>query len=491
MQRFKTLALCVTAVAAIGAAGAPAAGAGTGVATIGCDGVQFDYADFPEGAAIDRQVVWVDDGTVIPDIEDLDLPAESNFVPLELTGTHRVGAYAEWQAESGQTQLWQEEEVDCGEPPPPTGLQHGVSRISCDGVQFTYTDFPEGATIDYQDVWVDDGTVIHDIQQYDIPAESNFVPLELTGTHWVGAYAYWQAESGQDHLWRHELQVDCNPPPPTSPPPDPPQAPPSRPHPASSTPPPPASSTPPPDPEPEPEPAPPAPSPPGEFPALGAAGKYAVFALNGSGSQSAAFSDDTIAGSVAVAPRARVKNRAGSMVDGSVFVGRGGSFRGSGQVTGRVLRRRDLASARADALAASGDAAALDATKSYDDVTAKTTVRGRSGLNVVDVSGAIDLVGESLTLRGPADARFVVNVAGPVTLGRGAAILAGGSVRANHVLINASGAGRLIDVGTGSTVEGTLLAPNAGGSIDGTAGSILLGDRFRIGSGAQVSFAGS
>ena len=209
MNRFKTFALCAVAMGAVGVFGAPVASAHNGHSVISCDGVQFTYADFPDGATIDRQVVWVDDGNEIPDIEQTDIPAEDNFVPLNLTGTHWVGAYATWNADGEERHLWRHEQVDCG------GEQHpgaATDEITCDGVDFHYTDFPDPGSVDTQVVFVDDGSVIPDDVQNDLPVppEDYTVPLDLagTGSHTVGVYVAWTGDDGPHTLWDQQ-NVDC------------------------------------------------------------------------------------------------------------------------------------------------------------------------------------------------------------------------------------------------------------------------------------------
>ena len=48
----------------------------------------------------------------------------------------------------------------------------------------------------------------------------------------------------------------------------------------------------------------------------------------------------------------------------------------------------------------------------------------------------------------------------------------------------------LIGTHVGNVVQGTLLGPNAGGSLDGAFGSLLLGRNFALMSGVRVTFQG-
>jgi hypothetical protein len=229
-----------------------------------------------------------------------------------------------------------------------------------------------------------------------------------------------------------------------------------------------------------------APAPAG-FPSLGGAAKFTVFALT----RPANFSNDTVHGDVAVAAGAGVTNQAPSTIDGNVLVAAGASFSGPGKVTGTVSANQDLTAARAAAIDASAAAAALSAGVTYGDVTTDTTITGVSGLNVVNITGSVNLSNAWLTLTGPADAYFVVNVAGSIKLGGTGGIRVGAPMAPGQLLVNLTGSGGgLIGTHVGNVIQGTLLGPNAGGSLDGAFGSLLLGQKFSLMSGAQVSYQG-
>jgi hypothetical protein len=169
----------------------------------------------------------------------------------------------------------------------------------------------------------------------------------------------------------------------------------------------------------------------------------------------------------------------------------GGKFSGPGKVNGTVFTNQNLASAVTDALNASAAAAALTPNFTFGNITSNTTVTGVSGLNVVKVTGNINLNNASLTLCGPADAAFVVNVAGSLTLVGTGGIGVCSTVPADQLLINMTGSGNsLINTHIGNTVEGTLLGPNVGGTLDGGFGSLILGQNFSLMSGVQVTFEG-
>jgi hypothetical protein len=235
----------------------------------------------------------------------------------------------------------------------------------------------------------------------------------------------------------------------------------------------------------------PCPGAPAGYPNLGAAAGYTVFALNGGTTQKVNFSLTTVNGNVAVASGATVTNQAPSTVKGNVYVDAGGSFGGPGKVTGTVFpNQSQVATARTAALSASSQAAALSPNFTYGNITSNTTVTGVSGLNVVDVNGNINLSNASLTLSGLSDAFFVVNVSGSITLGGNGGIVVGGSVSPSHLIINMTGSGNLINTHVGNVVQGTLLGPNVGGTLDGAFGSLLLGRDFSLMSGVTETFEG-
>jgi len=230
---------------------------------------------------------------------------------------------------------------------------------------------------------------------------------------------------------------------------------------------------------------------PSGFPSLGGAAGFAAFALDASGTgQNVNFSNDTVNGDAAVASAAAVRNQAPSTIHGDVYLDSAGEFSGPGKVSGSLFANQDLADARNDALAASAQAAGLSANFSYADITSNTTINGLSGLNVISVNGNINVTNASLTLTGPADAFFVVNVAGSIALGGAGGIQVGGEVPTSQLIINMTGSGNLINKHVGNVVQGTLLGPNVGGLPGGALGSLLLGRNFGLMSGVHVTYEG-
>jgi hypothetical protein len=232
------------------------------------------------------------------------------------------------------------------------------------------------------------------------------------------------------------------------------------------------------------------------YPNLGGAAAFSLFALNGNGEQVAeleeqegVLSHETIEGDVGVGPKATVITHPPSTVNGNVYVDSEGSFEGPGEVTGTVFTNQNLDGDRMDAINASKEGAALSPTFTYSNITSNTTVTGVAGLNVIDVTGNITLANTSLTLSGPANAFFVVNVAGSISLTGHGEILVGGQAKSDHVLVNMTGEGA-VNTSAEAVIEGTLLGPYAEGKLDGTFGPLLLGENFRLNSDALVTYEG-
>lgn len=325
----------------------------------------------------------------------------------------------------------------------------GKVTISCTGVTFSYHSFPKTGTNSVNETVTINGKVVaKKTFTFTGPTATNTIPIHgMTGETVTGT-ATWTVDGG-GHASATEKLSGCKPPPPCK-------------------------------------------GAPTGFPDLGGAYKFTVFALNGTGgTQSANFSLDTVDGNVGVADGATVTNQAPSKIDGNVYVDSTGSFSGPGTVSGTVYTGQNVSGDRTDAINASADAAGLSPTVTYSSITSTTTVTGNPGLNVVDITGSVNLNNGSLILSGPSNAYFVVNIGGSITLVGNGGIEVGGSVSATHLVINMTGNGSgLIQTHVGNTVEGTLLAPYAGGSLDGAFGSLLLGEDFTLMSGVQVSYQG-
>ncbi len=229
---------------------------------------------------------------------------------------------------------------------------------------------------------------------------------------------------------------------------------------------------------------------PSTFLNLGPAGQETVFALNTTGGkQTANFSNVTVNGDVSIAAGATLQLMAPSTINGNLFVDAAGSWsKGPGKVTGTVSTGLNLSAARQAALNASAQAAALAPNFTFGNITGNQTVTGVAGLNVVKITGNINLSDHSLTLTGPPGAFFIINLAGSLTLGGSGGIVTAGSVLPSQVLVNMTGTGALINTHVGNIINAIVLGPNVGGTIHSANGSFLLGRDFTLMSGAKVTF---
>ncbi len=232
-------------------------------------------------------------------------------------------------------------------------------------------------------------------------------------------------------------------------------------------------------------PVPPCPRQTTSYPTLEPSSPFALFALDGVNKQQGTLSGVTVNGNVAVAPGASLVTQTASTVTGNMYLGSGASFTGPLTVSGTTQTGVNLTSARLIAGVVNALAGVLRPNSSYASVSANTTVIGVAGLNVVSVKGNINLSNATLTLSGPSNAFFVLDVGGSVTLSGTGAIKVGGSVPSTRVLINMTGGGA-INTGAGTIVEGTLLGPTSGGSLSGGFGDLLLGANFSLMPGTRV-----
>ena len=213
---------------------------------------------------------------------------------------------------------------------------------------------------------------------------------------------------------------------------------------------------------------------------------YALFALDGvKGKQQGTLDGATVNGNVAVASGASLLSGPLSTITGSLFLENGGSTSGPLAITGATHSGSNLALQRLVAVAVNAIAGSLRGNYNYSSITSNTTVTGVSGINVVSVKGNINLSNAALTLNGPANAFFVIDVGGSITLSGNGAIKVGGSAMSSRVLVNMTSAS-VITTGPEDIVEGTLLAPSSGGSLAGGFGNLLLGANFTLAPGAQV-----
>jgi choice-of-anchor A domain-containing protein len=189
-------------------------------------------------------------------------------------------------------------------------------------------------------------------------------------------------------------------------------------------------------------------------------------------------------------------------VMGNVYLGNNASpnFSGGNQVSGTTFTNQNvpLMQAASDASNASKAFAALAPTQSVPGgaISGTTTINAANpgGVNVVNLSGLKLGNGQTLTLNGPAGTQFILNNSGGMTLTGGQINLTGG-LTANDVVLNFTGAAPQISTsggGNASVVNGIILAPGSGTTVDFSPGLVngevlAGGNHLHFVSGAEVN----
>jgi hypothetical protein len=107
---------------------------------------------------------------------------------------------------------------------------------------------------------------------------------------------------------------------------------------------------------------------------------------------------------------------------------------------------------------------------------------------VIKVNGNIDLNNANLTLSGPSNASFIIDVSGNLTLVGTASLLTSG-VSDRNALYNFTGSNASINTHVGDVVNGVLLADGSSSqmTLDGTFNGELIGNDITLMSGAVVN----
>ncbi len=207
---------------------------------------------------------------------------------------------------------------------------------------------------------------------------------------------------------------------------------------------------------------------------LGAAEEFSVFAQAGSTFKMKDGDRFTgLVGDVGLGPNSRQEFDDGLLTGTLVVDPSADNQSGNDVVVSGGTESRNLSEAAADAAYAALAASVLDPTQTFGKIESSVTITGVSGLNVIAIQ-VIDLdKEETLTLVGPPDAAFVLNVSGKFKLKDGSSLSVAGGLAADRVLINILGS-EDSSIEEGSMVIGTILSPNAKFKIKG-AGSTLLG----------------
>jgi len=160
----------------------------------------------------------------------------------------------------------------------------------------------------------------------------------------------------------------------------------------------------------------------------------------------------------------------GGTINGSIYGGDGTSFAisGSPSISGGTFTNSSLVlQAVADATSAASYYAGLAANESVSASIFSNggTITGSGGLNVIDVTGGINLSRSTLTLSGTASDTFVINVTGGIDLSRSNIVLSG--INPDQVLFNLAGTGTELTTTGDSDTAGIFLAANGGINLSG------------------------
>ncbi len=214
---------------------------------------------------------------------------------------------------------------------------------------------------------------------------------------------------------------------------------------------------------------------------LGTAASYSVLGLANTQINNAQV---TITGNEGISAGGKLTNGAPSVITGNVYQSAAGQYTGTGTLSGSVITNASLLTQNdTDAQNAATVAAGLTATQTFAAINAATTITGNGGLNVINITGGINLNNAALTLSGTASDVFIVNVTGnsPTFAGTGGLLLAGG-VTPNHVLYDfettAGPAAGTFTSAAGETFDGTLLGTNFTFNLDGALiGGLISGGK--------------
>ena len=141
----------------------------------------------------------------------------------------------------------------------------------------------------------------------------------------------------------------------------------------------------------------------------------------------------------------------------------------AGKIGGTVFET-DMSGPAADAIAASTALAAMTTTQSYGALTGSTTIAGNGCINVISITGDIDLGGNrEVTITGTTDDYFVINLSGDLlTSGTADVVLDG--MDPSHVIFNLTTPGARVELGGDSGGDFTILNPAGEIYLHGNSG---------------------
>jgi hypothetical protein len=166
-------------------------------------------------------------------------------------------------------------------------------------------------------------------------------------------------------------------------------------------------------------------------------------------------------------------------VQGTVFEGTSTTVSKDKKATLNQVTSGDLSSLSQTITAFAAAETALPSNSQLASISSSMTLTGSGGMNVIQVTGDINLTGGStLTLSGSTTDIFVINVLGKITVAGNGAILVTGGVPAKNVIFNNIGTGNEIVLSGNGAVAGTFLATQRGAQVSGNGqmqGAIIAG----------------
>jgi choice-of-anchor A domain-containing protein len=221
---------------------------------------------------------------------------------------------------------------------------------------------------------------------------------------------------------------------------------------------------------------------------LGSAADYGI--LTGQKERLTFSGNLNLAGDLGVGSTSTLKfTGSHNAISGTEYRDSGVSSSGSASISGGVVTQ-SMSSAINDAVTAANTAARLAATPGLLDQGGSIDVNGGSIVikavqnaseNVLNIS-SLSLTNGTITFddNGYTDAKFIINVTGGFTAGKGAVIKGINSVDASDIIFNIEGTGSTVNLtGNSSTsVIGTILAPQRNISLGGggsLAGALIAG----------------
>jgi hypothetical protein len=189
----------------------------------------------------------------------------------------------------------------------------------------------------------------------------------------------------------------------------------------------------------------------------------------------------------------------GEYVNGDVYLGTNATYQNSGvPVSGGVFPNQNLGPEIYEAYAGYAYCLSLPATQTY---TGGPTITGGPGMNVVEVPRDLHPNGNTVTIKGPSGAQFIIRVRGLLKLDGGGQIRVAGGILPGDVIYVVVGTGQ--DVGaTGggggancckAIYDGTILAPYRKIALSPglVNGAIISGADISMSSGSAVHMPNS